>query len=208
MVDKKEQETIGLMVHSYNNFLAGMMGFTELTLLDVENDDVRERLELVLSSGKEAVTFGKQLLSLTSRLQVALKPVSILNILEEVATANNVALGGEKIEGAVKVNSDVQWLWYCLESLCQFCTKISDGTSLAFHIKRNEQQLVIQISGESLSFDDEQVDRLFEPFYTSRHLLGSKDVGIGFIRGFVLQMKGEMKWDNKKGFVILLPLAT
>jgi len=210
MIEKTEQDTIGLLVHSYNNFLAGMMGFTELSLMEVEQEDVRERLELVLTSGKEAVTFGKQLLSLTSRLQVILKPVHLLSILEEVASGNHVEFINEGLASDTQVKSDAQWFWHCIESLCQFSRQFifdKEDKELKLKISLVNDKLEINLFGNSLKLNEEQAERIFEPFYSSRHLLGGKDVGIGYIKGFVLQMKGDMTWSEEKGFVIELPLV-
>lgn len=214
MLDKSEQDTIGLLVHSYNNFLAGMMGFTELSLMEAEQEDVRERLELVLASGNEAVVFGKQLLSLTSRLQVTLKPIHLLNIIQEVASGNNVEIINEGVEQNTKVNSDTQWLWHCLESLFQFCKQYSEmnletgvNPELAFRIGVDQETVSISLNGKGLNFSEEQAENIFEPFYSSRHILGSKDVGVAYIRGFIIQMNGDMRLDREKGFVIEVPLT-
>ena len=204
MSKSTDEDTIGLVVHSYNNFLAGMMGFTELSLLEVEQDDLKERLELVLSSGKEAVVFGKQLLSLTSRLQVAMKPVEVMAIIKEITNADNIELVKEFEDQSVTVKSDAQWLWYCLETLCQFCKKLSQSDSMAMTVKLDGDQLIIELNDKALELSQEQSEKIFEPFYSSRHMFGTKDVGLGFIRGFISQMKGEMIWDDERGFVMTL----
>ncbi|MDH5434928.1 MAG: hypothetical protein OEY19_13375, partial [Gammaproteobacteria bacterium] len=59
-LDYKYEDTIGLLVHSYNNYLSGLIGFTELAILESRQDEVTEKLEVALESGVDAVTFGKQ----------------------------------------------------------------------------------------------------------------------------------------------------
>ena len=47
MNDNKDKKAIsnddlmGLIVHSYNNYLAGIMGYAELALLECDNNDVQ-----------------------------------------------------------------------------------------------------------------------------------------------------------------------
>ncbi|WP_196138320.1 HAMP domain-containing sensor histidine kinase [Aliikangiella sp. G2MR2-5] len=199
-----DKDTIGLLVHSYNNYLAGMMGFTELSLMEVENEEVKDRLELSLASGKEAVVFGKQLLSMISRLQAQFKPVDLVPILKEIANGNGFSFETELSKA--EVASDVQWFWYCLESLCRFCRAFSPECQLCFRLTQEEKHFYLQLESAGVSFNEEQKTKLFEPFYSSRMLLGSKDVGLAFIKGFVEQMKGRLEWREEQGFEFYLPL--
>lgn len=202
-----DEQGIGLLVHSYNNFLAGMMGFTELSLLETEQDDVKERLELVLSSGKEAVIFGKQLLSMISRLQAVFTDVDLNKIINEISQAHQIELDNQMQHQSMIVESDAQWLWYCVESVCSFCEAYNKGAGLSIVVSNQIQsQLKLSFVSDGLTFDKQQRDKLFTPFYTSRDLLGKKDVGLVFVKGFIEQMKGEMSWNDTEGFVIILPL--
>ncbi|MCW8879653.1 MAG: hypothetical protein OQK51_21545 [Kangiellaceae bacterium] len=206
-----DEEGIGLLVHSYNNFLAGMMGFTELSLLETEQDDVKERLELVLSSGKEAVVFGKQLLSMISRLQSVFTDVDLNKIINEISAAHQIEMDYQIPNQSMVVESDAQWLWYCFESLCQFCKAYNREARLSISVThqgayQDKKLLKLCFVSEGLMFAKQEQETLFTPFYTSRHLLGKKDVGLAFVKGFIEQMKGEMSWNEEEGFVVVLPL--
>ena len=177
--------------------------------METEQEDVKERLELVLSSGKEAVVFGKQLLSMISRLQSVFTEVHLDKIINEIAAAHHAELDCQISDQSMVVESDAQWLWYCIESLCQFCKAYNQGADLSFSVALVDSapnQLRLSLQSEGLTFDEQQQAKLFTPFFTSRDLLGKKDVGLAFIKGFIAQMKGEMTWHETDGFVVVLPL--
>ena len=61
LIQSKQQQaedTIGLLVHSYNNYLSGVLGFTELALMECNQEVVKERLSLAMDSGNDAVING------------------------------------------------------------------------------------------------------------------------------------------------------
>ncbi len=49
---------------------------------------------------------------------------------------------------------------------------------------------------------------LFEPYYSSRNLMGSKDIGLAKAKGFLSQTKVSLDWENGKGFVLEIPFIT
>jgi|GEM_PF-2206751 len=209
------EDTLGLLVHSYNNYLSGLMGFSELALLECQQDVVKERLGMALESGYDAVTFGKQLLSSIGRLQVALKPVCLNKILKQLSndpdklTINFIDLN-EKDECLIK--TDQKWFLYCLQSLLIFCDDFSklkatnavDSNKVSLTVSESKELLEITLFA-GFQFEPEQIECLFNPFYTSRTLLGKKDVGLAMLKGFIQQMKGNIEWQNGKGFLLTLP---
>lgn len=206
---QETQETIGLLVHSYNNYLSGLMGFTELALLECEQDVVKERLNLALDSGKEAVIFGKQLLSSIGRLQVKMVPVDLKTLLNElVAQSPDLKLINSKSvsqsELFIKTNKD--WFLYCLNALVEFCQDYSKDKSITIKLSSSKDAVSIQVLSK-VQLNTEQQTKLFTPFYSSRTLLGKKDIGLAMINGFVAQMGGELIWTNQDGFLFSLVKA-
>jgi K+-sensing histidine kinase KdpD len=204
------EDTIGLLVHSYNNYLSGLMGFTELALMECEQPVVKERLDMSLDSGKEAVVFGKQLLSSISRLQVGLKPVCFAQIVEQLAKEDIVLADHISSMDEIFIKTDLNWFLYCLKSIIIFSRDYAkqlklDSNKVELSANQDSDTVEITISSK-LNFSEEEVRQLFNPFYTSRTLLGQKDVGLSMVKGFVTQMKGNIKWQANKGFVMTLPL--
>ena len=214
MDNSSDQDTIGLLVHSYNNYLAGIMGFTELALMDCEQAELKERLQLGLQSGKEAVLFGKQLLSSVSRLHVQLASVDLAELVRHFVAADpaaSLALAcsghndGPGVDGPVWVRSDREWLLYCLGAIVQFCRDFSADCKISLKLTGTDALAQLVIFATPLALSKEEARFLFQPFYSSRKLLGQKDVGLAKVKGFAEQMKGQLSWDETSGFMLTLP---
>ncbi|TQV77062.1 hypothetical protein FLL45_03665 [Aliikangiella marina] len=201
-------DILGLIVHSYNNYLSGAMGFNELIKLDCDDQSVIDKLDLSLASSKEAVDFGSQLLASISRLQVHFNDIEVREIIERVV--NTVVLE-KRVDPQIDmhlVHTDPEWFIRSISMIVDFIRQLSPTSSIVLraNINSEETEVNLRIGVTDLSFTAQQQKRLFEPFYSSRHLLGTKDVGIAVSSGFIKQMNGELSWQEGQGFLIRLPV--
>ncbi len=211
--DKKKLENddlLGLLVHSYNNYLAGMMGYSELAMLETNNDDIIDRLNRSLASGNEAVHFSKTILASISRLQVPMKSLSLKELVHSgiKGSAKKIICYDEKLIEKISINTDSQWFIECLTDTFDFLTRLSKDSELPIQIRFeiDDGFVVMNIFTDKMALDEKHVDSLFEPFYSSRTISGSKDIGLAKARGFFKQTKGQLSWVNDKGVVLRLPV--
>lgn len=200
------EDILGLIVHSYNNYLSGAMGFNELAKLDCEDRALSEKLDLSIASSKEAVDFGDQLLASIARLQVHLEEIEVRELLNQVV--NKVILE-KKISPDIDlhtIKTEPKWFIRSISSLVDFIRQYSPKSQIELRadINSQEDEVSVTIQVSDLKFTPAHKERLFEPFYTSRHLLGTKDVGIAVASGFIEQMNGALTWEDDKGFVVRL----
>ena len=209
MNDKTEsQDTIGLVVHAYNNYLSAMMGFTELATLECEQKDLIPRLDMVIESGSDAVGFGKELLSSIGRLQVELRPVNLIEIIQEVCQRRkNISWQNESDYIGCKdclILTDEAWFIYCLELIVDFCHQVG-SPKLVVKLTSCTDQLSLTFESESLDLEAVDYQSLFLPFYSTRQMMGTKGVGLATVKGFISQMKGGIDYLAGSGFIINLP---
>jgi len=216
----EHEDVIGLIVHGYNNYLSGIMGFTELALLDCDQNETSERLQSTLVSTSQAVNFGKQLLSSISRLQVSQQALALLPLLESLCQKLDCRLlVDNKFAGVVNTNQ--QWFESCMTSLIQFCRdyinnrnlkgpekKSSEPSEISLKVFCEEGTVKLYLLTPGILLSDKQDTHLFEPFYSSRTLLGQSGVGLAVVKGFMRQMKGDLVWLPEHGFEISLPLVS
>ncbi len=206
-VEQQSQETLGLLVHSYNNYLSGLMGFTELALLECNQDIVKERLNLAMDSGKDAVIFGKQLLSSISRLQVKFIPVDLKVLIAELGKKSDfLTVNEDEFDPQMTwlINTDKNWFVFCLNYLIEFCQDYSKDKNIIINLSDASSFYLIQVQSK-FKLEEEQQKMLFSPFYSSRVLLGKKDIGLAMFKGFILQMGGTINWNEQQGFLIEIP---
>jgi len=78
------QDLLGLIVHSYNNYLTGIMGHTELAQLEDCDNRHQFAFEQVLESSNGAVALGKDLLAVIGRSLLSIQSFSMLNLLQQI----------------------------------------------------------------------------------------------------------------------------
>ena len=200
----------GLIVHAYNNFLSGMMGYSELALLDCENPTQIEYLNQSMESGYEAVHFGKTLLASIGRLQANMKDFKLEELLAGALNMDNVEinLSGFELHKTTLIRTNIDWFKECLVCLVDFLTKYSKANQIEISFdldkKKNKLNVALVVDGCSLSNEDAQ--NLFVPFYSSKNILGEKDIGLSKAKGFFGQMNAELSWVNGEGFLLDISL--
>ncbi|MGX5173734.1 hypothetical protein ACUR5C_06900 [Aliikangiella sp. IMCC44653] len=201
-------DEVGLLVHSYNNFLSGVMGFSELALLESSNQAVAERIQSCLVSANEGVTFGKELLSCLARIQVVMQPVELNQVLDLAEFSADDSLPNRLTQ---KINTNQKWMQHCFQQVVGFIGTYQQRFELASKapqliVSQREATIDIKILS-NIELNASMADNLFRPFYSSRELLDKKDLGLAVVAGFITQMKGTIQWQGN-GFHITLPLAS
>lgn len=213
-------DLMGLIVHSYNNYLAGIMGYSELALLECENTEVEERLKRSLESGIDAVHFGKTILASLGRLQVPLKIYSLAGLLNEVSEKQddlNIKLNRNiklkldiDLDKEFKIKTEVNWFKECLLDLIEFTAVLGKQKiiSLKSTIDQQSQKIKVVIHCEDIKLSDHEIKSMFQPFYSSRKLISKKDIGLAKAQGFFTQMNAVLNWQNGKGFSLDIPIES
>lgn len=207
-MEKSAQDLLGLIVHSYNNFLSGTIGFSELAKMESGDQNVQEKLDLVINSGEDAVDFGRQILASIGRLQVEFKPVDFLALLKQLCDEYSIELNDKLTTKDYCVLSDQQWLMRSLKEVFEFLKNMDDEPNLHCSVESNDNKIVVILSVDDLLLNVSDTEKLFHPFFSSRKLLGNKNMGLAYVQGFIAQMNGDISWDNELGFVIALPVAS
>lgn len=223
MTDKKNSmsdvELMGLIVHSYNNYLAGTMGYLELALLDSQRSehnkeggpsDVEERIIYSLESSRGAVQFGKSILASIGRLQVNEQLYPLTELLKPVLEKypEEVSLDLSVSDG-VQIRTERCWFEECLIDLIEFISSMAKAKNItpniSLKIKQQDDFVVGFIRCDDVSIDETDQQSLFEPFYSSRIMQGKKDIGLSKAKGFFNQMQAELNFNNGNEFVIKIP---
>ncbi|MBI5639655.1 MAG: PAS domain S-box protein, partial [Nitrospirae bacterium] len=75
----------GGIAHDFNNILSSIMGYCELTMRKLPNNDpVRENLKIIYSAGEKAAALTRQLLLFSRRQVLEMKTVSLNSVIENM----------------------------------------------------------------------------------------------------------------------------
>ncbi len=237
LLQSQKMESIGILAggvaHDFNNMLGTIVGYTELTMEEMNPEDTcHENLEKILDAAQRSSDLTRQLLAFARRQTIA--PVvfdpneSILTLLKMIRR-----LIGENIElvcfpgkGDFTVRMDPSQFDQILVNLCvnarDAITDIgritieTDTTSLDEAYCENHvgftpgDYVVLAVSDNGCGMDKETLKHIFEPFFTTKIMGHGTGLGLATIYGIVKQNNGFVNVYSEPGqgtsFRIYIPL--
>ncbi len=211
------------IAHELNNPLTTVAGFTELALEEIPADQpLHADLELVLRETKRARSVVRRLLDF-ARQSESIRTRSDLNeiVADALALTHHLLRTGGVV---VQTNfaKNLPWVSVDRNQIKQVILNLVHNALHAMpaggtlHIstacqsrdKRNWVTIVIRDTGVGIA--PENIDRLFEPFFTTRSKDGGTGLGLSVSYGILVDHGGDIDVKSKVGegstFTIWLPI--
>jgi len=236
LAQSQKMESVGRLAggvaHDFNNMLGVIMGYSEMALMTVEEDQpVHKALQGIQEAGKRSAGLTKQLLAFARKQTVSPKVLD-LNVTVESTLEMLKRLIGEDIDlewrpgnGLDSIKMDPSQIDQILVNLCvnardaikdtgkvtiETSNKLISEKELAFHPRFIPGDYVLfAISDNGCGMDHETLLHLFEPFFTTKKIGEGTGLGLATTYGVVKQNKGFVLVDSEIGkgttFKIYLP---
>ena len=219
----QKMEALGTMAagigHDFNNVLAAVIGFTELTYegLPSESPD-RHRLERVLEAGMRGRQLVNQMLTFSSQAEQQKRPLLVSNAVKEVMkllrpsipTTIDIKVSLRREPGPI-IGDPIQ-IGQVVVNLCNnaaYAMK-EKGGSLDVELDEFNAQgagpadfkpgtyvrLTIRDAGTGIS--SEHLDKVFDPFFTTKNEEGA-GLGLSVVHGIVEQTGGYITVASEPG---------
>ncbi|MHB8062994.1 MAG: PAS domain S-box protein [Ruminiclostridium sp.] len=223
----------GGIAHDFNNILAGIMGYTQLSLDEIDNgSNNRENLMGILALSERAKKLIKQILAFSRKTGIHLENVDARPIIEEIVTMLNVTKPSNvQINYHIRcaspyVLADSAELQQLIMNLCVNATLalqkkggrvdiILEETTLEIEdpgnklINRSGNFIKISVIDNGCGMEPSVKDRIFEPFYSTRIGQGGTGLGLSVVHGIVQRYGGwitvESELDKGSTFEVFLP---
>jgi PAS domain S-box-containing protein len=233
----QKMEAIGTLAggiaHDFNNMLAAIIGYCELALMDLEEDDVAAiRVTKVLKAGHRAKELVRQILTFSRREEHERKQLKLQPIIDEALTLLRASLPSsieirQDIDAAASsILGDSTQIHQVLMNLCTNAWHAMDEQGGVLEVRLStvqvdvdfasahpglEQgphvQLVIADTGKGM--DGAMVERIFEPFFTTKPPGSGTGLGLAVVHGIIKQFGGVISVYSEVGkgttFNIYLP---
>jgi two-component system cell cycle sensor histidine kinase/response regulator CckA len=206
--NSQKMESLGLLAggvaHDLNNVLAGIVSYPELLLLDLPEDSkLKKPLETIKDSGNRAVAIVQDLLTIARGVAIAKKPLNVNDLIndylkspefEEIEQYNPAITITTNLDSSLlNVSGSSIHVRKVLMNLISNASEAIKGSGnitistmnryldmpLKVHdeVKRGEY-VVLSVSDNGLGIPSEDLDRVFEPFY-SKKVMGRSGTGLG-----------------------------
>ncbi len=217
----------GGIAHDFNNTLGSMMGYAELTMLDLPPSSAQhEQLEQVLIAGERARSLIEQILTFSRRSDAALVPFRLQPIVKETLTLlrstvdTSVELVSEINTRDLIVTTDPTQIQQILMNLCANAVHaIGKGRGTVTvdldHCTNGPTGMgpcaCLSVSDTGCGMTADVVERIFEPFFTSKPIGEGTGMGLAVVHGIVEGHGGTIEVESTLGegsvFRVYLPLS-
>ncbi len=212
----------GGIAHDFNNILNVILGNVDLLKMVVPDDEkIQKRINNIQKSTKRAADLTRQLLDFSRPQASNVAPVNIALLIEKMdemiahsltpqieiewrlakdlwlveissgdfedALLNVIINARDAMSGSGQLKIETKNV-YLDNNCCDINTEVIPGDYV---------QLIISDNGEGMSNDQQQ--KIFEPFYTTKEQGKGTGLGLAMVFGFMQRSKGHVYVDSKIG---------
>ena len=209
-------ETLGTLAggiaHDFNTILTTITGYSELTMDDVDPDssayDYQAKL---LHSVKRAEDIVNQMLTFSKQIDVELVPVVVEKVLDEVCDFMESAIHQgmvmerniEPVYGVTRADP-TQLFRVFLNIMNNAIQAMEEGrgrlrVSSTDYVRGKRRFAEIEISDTGKGIDKAIIDRIYEPFFSTRKPGEGTGMGLAVVHGIITGMGGEIDVESTPG---------
>jgi len=234
----QKMEAIGTLAggiaHDFNNILTAVIGFTELAMMDIPaGSPAHEDLERVLQGGMRAKELVRQILTFSRRTEQDVQPLKLQPIIKEslkllrASLPTMIELRQQIVAECGMVLADPTQIHQVVMNLC----------TNAYHAMRDKGGLLgvtletvelgpadvtnkialkpgnyvrFSVSDTGSGIAPEILDRIFEPYFTTKKQGEGTGLGLSVVHGIVLGLGGHITVYSEPGlgttFHVYLPV--
>jgi two-component system, NtrC family, sensor kinase len=176
-------------------------------------------VDVILQSVKRAGAITKRLLSFARNLEVAIEPIHLGIVLEEVLSF----LGKEAEHRGITISRDIARDIPVFESdrgklqqiflniLNNALAAVSEGGRIEIRAaKAGEGAVSVTFADDGCGIPKEDLHRIFEPFFSSRTKQGGTGLGLSITYNLIQEIGGAIQVESEVGrwtrFIVTLPL--
>ncbi len=235
----QKMESIGRLAggiaHDFNNILYMILGNAEIGLDEVTNTNpAYKALEEIKSASLRGAEIVKQLLNFSRKANLEIKPTNAVELIKDSLNFLRSSIPSsieihQKFEGNnISILADSIQMNQVIMNICTNASQAmeKDGGRITIkakpielhqeHVRYNSDLKIglyyrIEISDTGPGIRPENIDKIFDPYYTTKEIGKGSGMGLAVVHGIIKKHKGTIMVDSnlQKGtiFTILLPQA-
>jgi signal transduction histidine kinase/ActR/RegA family two-component response regulator len=224
----------GGIAHDFNNILFPIVGYTELTMDDIPEDcQPRKNLEEVLKAANRAKELVQQILTFSRQNGQERKPLKVQILIKEAlkllraTIPSSIEIHSSIDEDCGPVKGDPTQIHQVIMNLCTnaYHALQETGGKLEVSLKKAyvsyEQslemvgmkvgrRLELTVKDNGHGMDPQVLERIFEPYYTTKEQGKGTGLGLSVIHGIIKNHGGDISVSSQPGvsstFSVYLPV--
>lgn len=234
----QKMEAIGVLAggiaHDFNNILSSVLGFTELALDETKKgSEQEENLKEALGAGNRAKELVQQILAFARQSDEQARPIRLADMVKEVlklirsSTPATITIKNT-VESQATIMASSAQIHQLLMNLCTNAVQAMSekGGLLEVELKEVHFQddlspqmqlsetkyLRLSVTDSGPGIDPRYVDKIFEPYFTTKTMAEGTGLGLATVKGIVESHGGTIEVtstpNEKTCFIIDLPITT
>jgi signal transduction histidine kinase len=239
----QKMEAIGMLAggvaHDLNNVLSGLVSYPQLLLMDLPADSpMRERVEKIQASGERAAHIVQDMLTLARRGVAVSESVDLNTVIEDYLKSpeyETLRRHQPSFELVLDLSPDLMAVsgspFHLSKTVMNLVSNAAEAVPESGKVTIGTENryidrpirgyddvavgdyVVLRVSDNGVGISEQDVERIFEPFYTKK-VMGRSGTGLGMavVWGTVKDHNGYVDIKSRKGagttINIFLPVAT
>jgi signal transduction histidine kinase len=210
------------IAHEVKNPLAGILGFTQLSLRKVdENNPLHKNLSIIEKETKRCKNIIANLLKFSRQDKIALGRADINQVVQDAVTIVDHQLGIHQVQIETDLASPLppimgngNQIQQVLMNLFINAQQAMDGKPGTVRISTRRLEsgsIQIRLEDDGPGIPAEIQSHIFEPFYTTKPAGTGTGLGLSVTYGIIKDHKGTIEVESEMGggaaFIITLPIA-
>jgi len=202
------------VAHEINNPLTGILGYSERLLRKSTDESARQDLERIHNETRRAARVVENLLTFARRRELKKECLNIDDVLQKALEMRIYELKTSNIGPPVMADfHQIQQVFLnIIVNAEQAMTEADRRGRLLIKTQEEKGYIRITFADDGPGIPDENLDKLFDPFFTTRGERGGTGLGLSICHGIVTEHGGKIYARSKLGegttFFVELPLAT
>jgi two-component system NtrC family sensor kinase len=211
------------VAHELNNPLTGILGYTEILSMKVQDEATRKDLDKIYKSAERCKVIIDSLLCF-SRQQSPQRNLEYIHaIIDKTLELRAYWHRTQKIEVVKKYDENIPLAYIDTQQIQQVILNIVMNAEQAIaesgrtgkiiisaHYEREKSRIIVGISDNGTGISRENIPKIFEPFFTTKPVNKGTGLGLSISYGIVLEHGGTISVESIEGegatFIIELPL--
>jgi len=232
----QKMEAIGTLAggiaHDFNNILGGIIGFTDMALLQSMPDtEIHNNLLHIRQGGKRAADLVQQILTFSRQSAVEKAPVTVAPLIKEslrlmrATLPTTIDITQELVAKDAMVMAAPVQIQQIVMNLCAnaFYSMREKGGHLTIRLAQQSAEaagreeggggdwVVLNVEDTGKGMESEILQRIFTPFFTTKEPGEGTGMGLSVVHGIVQELGGDISVQSQPGqgtvFTVLLPVV-
>ena len=226
LVQGQKMEAVGTLAggiaHDFNNILSAVIGYAELSRMETEpGSTLHENLCQINTAGLRAKDLIQQILTFSRQHDTEIKPVQVSAVINE-----SLKLLRASISQTIEIRQDITSEAFTLANATQLQQILMNLCTNAAHAMRIQggilevtladtlidpssasqdinlplgHYLLLTVSDTGRGMPPAVVQRVFDPYYTTKPKGEGSGLGMAVVHGIVRRYQGAIKIDSEEG---------